>query len=116
MFSTSAFAECSDSMVKRKLEQGKTITSIAKLCRMSKDDIRAIAEDDNEDDEPDIEGSSVGNQGLPSGTPLSQCNCWGYVNPGTVQQQPKCQSGYAQAVMCNMGCPAGGYAWQGVCS
>jgi len=82
---------------------------------MSKGDIRAIAEEDNENDELDTGDHSQGRQGLPSGTPLSQCGCWGYVNPGATQQQPNCQSGYAQAIMCNMGCPAGGYAWQGVC-
>jgi hypothetical protein len=104
-FTSSASAECSETRVKRMAKQGKTVASIATSCSMSKEDVQAIVED-----------IGTGNEGLPPGTPVGQCGCWGFVNPGMRQAQPDCQSGYAEARACNVMCPGGGFAWRGVCT
>lgn len=108
-FSTLTFAECSDKRVKQLSEKGRTVTSIAKSCKMSKQDVNSILEEGSDEDE---DSSS----GLSSGSPVGQCGCWGTVDPSYLQLQENCQSGYAKPSMCNSLCPAGGYAWRGVCT
>lgn len=101
-----ALAECNNGKIKAMLGQGKTIASIARTCEMSKEDILSI----QEEEENDV------SLGLPSGAPVGQCGCWGYVNPQLLQPHPQCQSGYARPNMCNAVCPMGGFAWRGVCA
>lgn len=101
-----ASAACTDSKVKSLSSKGMTITTIARTCDMDVDDVRSILEGD--DDPP--QGS-----GLAPGTPLAPCGCWGFVAPGYRQPNPTCSSGYAIPSMCAQICPAGGFAWQGVC-
>lgn len=119
-FSQSAAAECSHRKVEQMLEKGRTIASIARTCEMSRDDVQSIL-DDGEDDGTDggEDGGTdngVGSGGLPSGTPVGQCGCWGYASPEMRQPHSQCQSGYARPNICNALCPAGGYAWRGVCT
>lgn len=112
--SSSAFAACSDDRVKRMSKQGRTVASIARTCDMDKEDVQSILED--EDDSPGSRnGGQSSNTGLPAGTPVGQCGCWGPVNPGMRQPQSECRSGYARPSMCNAPCPMGGFAWRGVC-
>lgn len=110
---------CSDRKVKRLSKSGKTVSYIAKTCEMSADDVRDILEEEEEEDpEPTRQqsnGQSRSKGGIPSGTPLAPCACWGYVSPGHRQANPSCSSGVAVAQLCTQLCPAGGYAWRGVC-
>jgi hypothetical protein len=108
-------AECSDSRVKQMLRQGKTVASIARTCEMSKEDVRFIQDEEGEKG-TDIEGKSTDRLGLPSGAPVGQCGCWGYVNLEFLQPHPQCQSGYARPSMCDAICSGGGFAWRGVCT
>ena len=109
----SAEAACSSDRVKEMSKKGRTVASIAKTCKMDKDDVQAILDEDEEDD---VDGGGSGGGGsngkLPSGAPVGQCGCWG---PGYQTAHPKCKSGYARPSACPALCPAGGYAWQGVC-
>jgi hypothetical protein len=49
--------------------------------------------------------------GLPPGSTIQACGCWGYVDFGARDVAPQCASGYAEAVACPAYCPAGGYQW-----
>jgi hypothetical protein len=49
--------------------------------------------------------------GLPPGSIIQACGCWGYVDFGARDVAPQCASGYAEAVACPAYCPAGGYQW-----
>lgn len=113
LFSASALAECSDSRVKRMGAQGKTISSIAKICDMSTGDVRSILDEEAGEEEGSDEPAD---SGLPRGAPVGQCGCWGYVDPQFLQPHPQCNSGYARPSSCNSMCPAGGYAWRGICT
>ena len=53
--------------------------------------------------------------GLPAGSIVRQCGCWGFVNFGARDMEPTCASGWAQAVGCPTFCPAGGYQWMVQC-
>lgn len=113
-FSSLAHAECSDARVKRLAEQGRTIASIARTCKMDRDEVRAIL-----DEEPEKEKSNEKEpraRGLTSGAPVGQCGCWGPAVPGSLQPHSMCRSGYATPSSCNVMCPMGGLAWRGVCS
>lgn len=101
-------AACTNHQVKTMAQNGATISHIARKCHMSKDDVNDIVDDDTDEDLT----SAVG---LPPGTPLGECGCYGYVSPNFQQPAPQCRSGVAAVQMCNMMCPAGGYAWRGVC-
>jgi hypothetical protein len=111
VFAQSSIAECSDSKVKKLARQGKTISSIAHTCDMDKEDVQSVLDDDPPVNDPD----PVDDEGYPPGTPLSECGCWGFIDPNAIQSQPLCASGQAKPKRCNFGCPAGGYAWRGVC-
>lgn len=107
---------CSERKVKRLAKSGKTVAYIAKSCEMSTEDVRDILEE--EESEPSTEqsrGQKPSRGGIPSGTPLAPCACWGFVSPGHRQATPACSSGVAVATLCPQLCPAGGYAWRGVC-
>jgi len=119
-------AACSDSKVKRLSSQGKTVAAISQTCDMDVDEVRDILEEDDDDDDeaepaptsrrsPEQSTEPRQSNGLAPGTPLAPCNCWGAVAPGYRQPNQACRSGYAMASMCPQMCPAGGYAWQGVC-
>lgn len=105
---TDVSAACSDSKVKRLSRQGKTVAAIARTCGLDASDVREILEPD--DEEEDENGGGLGR-----GTPLAPCGCWGPVSPGYREPNVACRSGYATVRMCPQTCPAGGYAWQGVC-
>jgi hypothetical protein len=111
--SFSAFAECPAATVRQMASQGKTIAAIARTCKISKDDVQSIVDEDEDKDGSDDDSGKPG--GLPPGAPVGQCGCWGYVSPAMRQPHPACRSGYAKPAMCNTMCPAGGYAWRGVC-
>jgi hypothetical protein len=113
-----AHALCSESKVLRLAEEGETVADIAEECEMSRRDVRKVL-----DRRVDTSGSSgepdtvrPPSQGLPPGTPLAPCGCWGPADPGMRQPAPNCASGYARPQMCNAMCQMGGFAWQGVCS
>lgn len=99
-----AEAACSANRVKEMSKSGRTVTSIAKTCKMEKDDVQAILDDEDDGDTDDGK--------LPSGAPVGQCGCWG---PGYQTAHPQCKSGYAKPSPCPAMCPLGGYAWRGVC-
>lgn len=105
-----ASAECNDSAVKQMLGKGKTVASIARTCKMSKEDVLSIQDELNDEDEP------PDRLGFPSGAPVGQCGCWGYVNPEYRQPHPQCRSGNSKPKICNTMCPGGGFAWREVCT
>ena len=118
-----ATAACSDSKVKRLSRQGKTVAAIARTCDVDAEEVRDILKEDDDEAElaPSRRRSSElpteprQSTGLPPGTPLAPCDCWGSVAPGHRQPNQACRSGYAVPRMCPQMCPAGGYAWRGVC-
>jgi hypothetical protein len=115
-FGPAASAECSDSRIKRLADQGRTVASIARTCEMSRSEVQSILDEQSDDDEDEYGEDDSDESGLPSGTPVGQCGCWGYVDARAVQPHPQCRSGKAKPEMCNAMCPAGGYAWRGVCT
>ena len=117
-FSTAAAAACSESRIKELREDGKSITTIARTCKMKKADVEAALEEDEPTepvDPPNRDTKGSEKRGLPSGAPLAQCACWG---PDSGQTRPNslCKSGYATPQLCSMPCVGGGYAWRGVCT
>ena len=119
-----ASAACSDSKVKRLSRQGKTVATIARTCDMDAGDVRDILEEEDQEESASSPSRPQGpvpntaarqSNGLSPGTPLAPCGCWGAVAPGYREPNPACGSGYAVPRMCPQVCPAGGYAWQGVC-
>lgn len=118
-----ASAACSDSKVKRLSRQGKTVATIARTCNMDVDEVRDLLEEDDDEAETTPSRRSRPKQStepqqspeLAPGAPLAPCGCWGPVAPGYRQPSQACRSGYAIPRMCQQVCPAGGYAWQGVC-
>jgi len=52
-------------------------------------------------------------RGLPTGTVMLGCGCWGYPTPSV--PEPRCASGLVRPVSCNNFCPAGGYTYSWVC-
>lgn len=111
---SSAHAECTDAQVKRLAQQGRTVTSIARTCKMERDEVRSILDEEAEKEKPNEKEPRA--RGLPSGAPVGQCGCWGPAVPGSLQPHPMCRSGYATPSSCNVMCPMGGLAWRGVCS
>ena len=65
------------------------------------DELSSDAEDQYEPEE----------YGLPPGSIIQACGCWGYVDFGAQDVAPQCASGFAEAVACPAYCPAGGYQW-----
>lgn len=117
-----AAESCSDRKVKRLSRQGNTVASIARTCEMDADDVRDILEEDESDTEPDTSSQAPARPPIPQesrrfppGTPLAPCGCWGPASPSDRQPNNTCSSGYAMPRMCPQMCPAGGFAWQGVC-
>jgi len=88
---------------------------------------RAFGTDDEDDDDDAPppprkkhhrrveEGGDGDEEGLPSGSQLSRCGCWGYVAPGAGRRNSQCASGYEVAESCGGVCPMGGLAWARVC-
>ena len=117
-----ASAACSDSRVKRLSRQGKTVAVIAQTCGKDVDEVRDILEEEDEpESEPGRQRSPEQSKqprqssGLAPGTPLAPCGCWGPAFPGQRQPNEACSSGFATPRICPQMCPAGGYAWHGVC-
>lgn len=112
-------AACSDRKVRRLADRGETVQAIASECDMDEDNVRDIIDAEpapgGKKKKPNG-GSVTPGAGLPSGTPLGQCGCWGYVSPGAQQESPQCSSGYARPQMCPGWCSGGGSPWVGVCS
>jgi hypothetical protein len=115
---TMLHAQCSKSKVMNLSEEGETVADIAEECEMSKREVRKILERDVERDSTRKKEARLTNepqQGLPAGTPLAPCACWGPADPRIRQPAPQCASGYAQPQICNTVCQMGGLAWYGVC-
>ena len=109
-----AMAACSEAKVKRLAKQGKTVASIARTCDMSKDEVKDIIDEDG-DSEPNGSDAQPSGQGLPSGTPLAACACYGRASPEYREPNAACRSGFARPRACSQACYGGGFAWQGVC-
>lgn len=109
-FSGLSHAECSETRIQRMAKNGKTVSSIASTCKMDKESVQEVLEETGGED---VEG---GGGSLGRGAPVGQCGCWGYADPNHKQPHAQCRSGYARPSMCNFPCPAGGFAWQGVCT
>lgn len=109
-----AMAACSDAKVKRLAKQGKTVASIARTCDMDKEEVKDIIDESGED-EPGASNAQPSGQGLPSGTPLAACACYGRVAPQYREPNAACRSGFARPRACSQPCYGGGFAWQGVC-
>lgn len=112
--------DMSTSMIKDACQRSVDVPacSLSKVIRLSRggESIADIYRGCEEDDEPsppapDDSPPPVSNTGLAPGTPIRNCGCWGYVNPGATDMAPQCASGYAQAVGCSGFCPGGGYQW-----
>lgn len=126
MFAQSAWAKCSDTRVQLLADDGSTLASIAATCNMSKAAIRRVlssSDEASESESSESESESESDKprrprdrGLKSGTPVGQCGCWGPADPNYEQPHAGCRSGYATPKMCNFACPAGGFAWRGVCT
>lgn len=71
---------------------------------------RGSSEDPDGDDDDDDEGG-----GLPSGTVVRPCGCWGNAYPGQVVSNPSCASKKEVALPCQAVCPTGGYMWGTQC-
>lgn len=114
-----ASAACADDKIWALADDGKTPAQIAKRCKMDVDYIEdLLAEDPPDPPSKPKKKAAAGagaQQGLPSGTPLAPCGCYG-PDSGALRPAPSCQSGYAQPRMCGFPCIAGGVAYQGVCS
>jgi hypothetical protein len=108
-----AVAACSSERIKRMSQRGSTVTAIARTCKMDKEEVQSILDEDGEGE--DAEGTESEGK-LPSGAPVGQCGCWGPAHPSHRQPHVSCKSGYARPNMCPAMCPAGGYAWRGVCT
>jgi hypothetical protein len=108
---------CSDSKVKRLAREGKTVGSIARSCKLESAEVREILEEDADESKGSGRTPSTNEQSskLRPGTPLAPCACWGFVPADHRQPAPACSSGFAVPRMCPQSCPAGGYAWRGVC-
>lgn len=113
--SSIALADCSEAKIKRLHRSGETVNSIARSCKMDKDDVREVLGDADEQEDPDPVTTPRERPGLPAGAQLSGCGCWGFADTGGISDQ-RCRSGMARPVMCNAMCPLGGYAWRGICS
>lgn len=98
-------AKCAPDTIIDLAKQGNTHNAIAQSCNMSVNDVTTVLNN------PQITPQN----GLPAGSAVGQCGCWGPVNPQMQQPVPQCQSGYAVPQNCNALCPAGGYMWRGVC-
>ena len=61
------------------------------------------------------DGGNTYNPGLPAGTYVRPCGCWGFVQFGTRDVVPECASGYGEAVGCPYYCVGGGYQWAIMC-
>jgi hypothetical protein len=111
--SSYSIAECTDSKVVDLAQKGRSLSAIAKLCDMRIAEVREILESESgaEDDEDDEEVA----QGMPSGSPVMPCGCWGYAATNATFPEPRCSSQVARARMCSSPCPMGGYAWRAVC-
>jgi hypothetical protein len=112
---SSARADCSDRHIKALDKAGRSAADIARLCGMSKDDVLAALEGDDVDTDDSANSPAGGRQGLPGGSQISPCGCWGYVNPGAAARNPTCASGVEHPVACGGFCPAGGLPWARVC-
>ena len=109
---TAAHADCSEDRVKSMAKSGTTPRKIAATCRMALDDVKEILE---AGEEPEPDKDPVPRDGLPPGTPLGQCGCWGATGGGR-EPDTRCASGYHTVQSCGVVCPLGGSAWRGVCS
>ena len=111
-----AMAACSEAKVKRLAKQGKTVAYIARTCDMKRDDVKDIIDADDSESDADSSGDTPpAGKGLPTGTPLAPCACYGGVSPQHREPNQACRSGYARPRACAQTCVGGGYAWQGVC-
>ena len=111
-----AKAKCNDARIVRLADSGKTIAAIARICEMEREDVKEALDKDG--DLPNVEdggGSEDKSSGLPKGTPIGQCGCWGMISLQHRQPAPQCQSGYAKPRLCPGQCPLGGSPWVGVC-
>lgn len=117
-FPLPASANCGKARITRLADAGKTVASIAESCDMEVNEVQDILDEapvrqakkpppPPDDEDPD---------GLPRGTVLGQCGCWGPVLPQHRQPTAECASGYARPKMCPGMCPAGGSPWVGVCT
>ena len=102
-----AYGECRKSEVRQLLNDGETVTSIARRCSMPKKEVLTIFNNDR---------SKPKGGGLMTGTPVGECGCWGPVSPAFRQRHEMCRSGFAKPAMCSAMCMGGGYAWRGVCT
>jgi len=98
-------AQCAPDTIIDLAKQGNTNSAIAQSCNMSISEVLAVMNNP----QPNAQN------GLPAGSAVGQCGCWGPVNPQMRQPLPQCQSGYAVPQNCNAMCSAGGYMWRGVC-
>jgi hypothetical protein len=117
-FATSARADCSEKHIRALHDKGKTVAAIAEQCGMSRADVSAALKSDSDDDDQgddDIDDSSAHHAGLPPGSRIVGCGCWGYVPAGAGQPNRRCASGYEEARACPAMCPAGGAPWARVC-
>jgi len=108
-------AECSDSKVRRLSNKGETAKSIADACDMDIEDVKALLKRRSRPKPEEASDEIDDDKGLPRGTPLSVCACWGPVSVNHRESAPNCRSGFAVPRACPAMCPSGGYAWQGVC-
>jgi len=95
-----------------------TLSKVVRLARQGQDENKIYIMCENEviPDHPHPEPVNENNpelsqHGMPRGSVLQMCGCWGFVNIGEQDRTPKCQSGWAEAVACDTFCPAGGVQW-----
>lgn len=110
-FPALAMPDCSDARIRRLADRGETIAAIAEKCGLDEEEVEEVL-----DAEPtDVGDAPKPPSGLVSGTPVSVCGCYGYVQFGYRQHFAGCQSGVVVATMCPGFCPAGGSPWHNVC-
>jgi hypothetical protein len=112
VFCSAKAEECDEAEIRSKLSTGDTVAEVAEACDVSPEVVRFVMKQRKPVPAPTPSPPN----GLPPGTPVGQCGCWGPADPNFLQPHSQCQSGFASPQMCNMQCPAGGFMWRGVCT
>lgn len=122
LFSSSAYAACSDKKILSMSDEGKSVKAIAKACNMPVAKVRAVVDTDDNNDDATAAASAAAPPAplprkLPSGAGVITCDCQGTVPYGEKAPELRCQSGVSIATPCAGYCPPRGIApWRRVCS
>ena len=92
-----------------------TVLAVVLMAISASIEFESTRQNPNGSNGPSANGNHEQNLGLVAGSIARPCGCWGYVNFGAQDAEPRCASGWAQAVGCQTQCPAGGFQWMIQC-